>query len=88
MILRWDPTSRPVSVLVLEGGGRLESITDPVGMVTTLAYDDRGLPTTAEISFTPLALGSSEIVVTVDDAGAIDAAAAVLALVWMLGGSR
>jgi HAE1 family hydrophobic/amphiphilic exporter-1 len=28
VILRWDPTSRPVSVLVLEGGSRLESITE------------------------------------------------------------
>jgi HAE1 family hydrophobic/amphiphilic exporter-1 len=28
VILRWDPTSRPISILVLEGGTRLESLTD------------------------------------------------------------
>jgi hydrophobic/amphiphilic exporter-1 (mainly G- bacteria), HAE1 family len=28
VILRWDPTSRPISILVLEGEGRLEAITE------------------------------------------------------------
>ena len=28
VILRWDPTSRPVSILVLEGGDRLEALTE------------------------------------------------------------
>ncbi len=28
VILRWDPTSRPISVLVLEGEGRLETLTE------------------------------------------------------------
>ena len=28
VILRWDPSSRPISILVLEGGGRLEALTE------------------------------------------------------------
>lgn len=28
VILRWDPTSRPISILVLEGEGRLQAITE------------------------------------------------------------
>ncbi len=28
VILRWDPTSRPISILVLEGEGRIEAITE------------------------------------------------------------
>jgi len=28
VILRWDPTSRPISILVLEGGRRIETVTE------------------------------------------------------------
>ena len=51
VILRWDPTSRPISILVLEGSDRIEALTaygNAYGMVFQIVDDVLDLTATAE----------------------------------------